>query len=115
MAFVVTDNCILCKYTDCVEVCPVNCFFQEDELLVIHPEVCIDCEACVPECPVDAIMTDTDADQKWIDRNANGDFSEDKRVSEKGRFSKSFILHWPVNPNLFNSKIVNLKLKNHKT
>jgi len=55
MAFVVDDNCIKCKYTDCVEVCPVDCFREGENMLVIDPEECIDCSLCVPECPIDAI------------------------------------------------------------
>ena len=58
MTFVVTDSCLKCKYTDCVEVCPVDCFYEGDEYLVIHPDECIDCALCVPECPVDAIVAD---------------------------------------------------------
>ncbi len=56
MAFVVTDNCIKCKYTDCVEVCPVDCFHEGPNTLVIDPDECIDCTLCEPECPVEAIM-----------------------------------------------------------
>lgn len=59
MTFVVTDNCIKCKFTDCVPVCPVDAFHEGDNFLVIHPEVCIDCGLCVPECPADAIFQDT--------------------------------------------------------
>ncbi len=55
MTFVVTDNCIRCKYTDCVEVCPVDCFREGPNFLVIDPDECIDCELCVPECPAEAI------------------------------------------------------------
>jgi ferredoxin len=55
MAFVVTDNCRGCRYTDCVEVCPVDCFHGDDQMLYIDPAVCIDCSACVPACPVEAI------------------------------------------------------------
>jgi NAD-dependent dihydropyrimidine dehydrogenase PreA subunit len=51
MTFVVTDNCIKCKYTDCVEVCPVDCFYEGPNFLVIHPDECIDCALCEPECP----------------------------------------------------------------
>jgi len=58
MTFVVTDSCLKCKYTDCVEVCPVDCFYEGDEYLVIHPDECIDCALCVPECPVEAIVAD---------------------------------------------------------
>ena len=59
MAFVVCDPCRDCKYTDCVIVCPCECFYQDDTQLYIHSTDCIDCEACVPECPVEAIFADT--------------------------------------------------------
>ena len=58
MTFVVTESCIRCKYTDCVEVCPVECFHAGELMLVINPDECIDCNLCVPECPVDAIYPD---------------------------------------------------------
>ncbi len=66
MTFVVTEACIKCKYTDCVEVCPVDCFHEGPNFLVIDPEECIDCTLCEPECPVDAIYADDDvpADQQ---------------------------------------------------
>lgn len=73
MTFVVTDSCIRCKYTDCVEVCPVDCFREGDKFLVIDPDECIDCNLCVPECPVDAIFNEDDVpdDQKhFIQLNA---------------------------------------------
>lgn len=60
MAFVVIDNCIKCKYTDCVEVCPVDCFREGPNMLVIDPDECIDCNLCVPECPIDAIYAEDD-------------------------------------------------------
>lgn len=60
MTFVVTESCIKCKYTDCVEVCPVDCFHEGPNFLVIDPEECIDCTLCEPECPVDAIMSEDD-------------------------------------------------------
>jgi ferredoxin len=60
MTFVVTDSCIRCKYTDCVEVCPVDCFREGAHFLVIDPDECIDCNLCVPECPVDAIYAEDD-------------------------------------------------------
>jgi len=56
MTFIVTESCIRCKYTDCVEACPVDCFHEGPNFLVIDPEVCIDCAACVVECPVEAIF-----------------------------------------------------------
>lgn len=58
MAFVVTESCIRCKYTDCVEVCPVDCFREGPNFLAIDPDECIDCALCEPECPVNAIMTE---------------------------------------------------------
>jgi ferredoxin len=60
MTFVVTENCIKCKYTDCVEVCPVDCFPEGPNFLVIDPEECIDCTLCEPECPVEAIFAEDD-------------------------------------------------------
>ena len=60
MTFVVTESCIKCKYTDCVEVCPVDCFYEGPNFLVIHPDECIDCALCEPECPVDAIVSEDD-------------------------------------------------------
>ncbi|MCH9644473.1 MAG: ferredoxin family protein [Gammaproteobacteria bacterium] len=60
MTFVVIDKCIKCKYTDCVEVCPVDCFREGPNMLVIDPDECIDCNLCVPECPIDAIFAEDD-------------------------------------------------------
>jgi ferredoxin len=60
MTFVVTENCIKCKFTDCVEVCPVDCFYEGPNFLVIHPDECIDCGLCEPECPAKAIVSEDD-------------------------------------------------------
>ena len=60
MTYVVTDNCIKCKYMDCIEVCPVDCFYEGENMLVIHPDECIDCGVCEPECPADAIKKGED-------------------------------------------------------
>ena len=60
MTFVVTENCIKCKYTDCVEVCPVDCFHEGPNFLAIDPEECIDCTLCEPECPAEAIFAEDD-------------------------------------------------------
>ncbi len=71
MTYVVTDNCIRCKYTDCVEVCPVDCFYEGETMLVINPDECIDCGVCEPECPAEAIKPDSQADvQRWLALNA---------------------------------------------
>ena len=81
MTFVVTEKCIKCKYTDCVEVCPVDCFHEGPNFLVIDPEECIDCNLCVPECPIDAIFPEDELpedQQEFLEINA--------KLSEK----------WPV-------------------
>jgi len=67
MTFVVTDNCIRCKYTDCVEVCPVDCFHEGPNFLVIDPEECIDCTLCEPECPAEAIFSEDDLPEELQD------------------------------------------------
>ena len=70
MTYLVTDNCIKCKYTDCVEVCPVDCFYEGETMLVIHPDECIDCGVCEPECPADAIKPDTEPGlEHWLEVN----------------------------------------------
>lgn len=81
MTFVVTESCIRCKYMDCVEVCPVDCFHEGQSVLVIDPEECIDCNLCVPECPVDAIYPDEELPE---DQQAFLEFNA--RMSQK----------WPV-------------------
>jgi ferredoxin len=60
MTYVVVEACIKCKYMDCVEVCPVDCFYEGANMLIIHPDECIDCGVCEPECPIDAIKPDTE-------------------------------------------------------
>ena len=72
MTYVVTENCIKCKYMDCVEVCPVDCFYEGENMLVIHPDECIDCGVCEPECPADAIKPDTEPGlEQWLRLNAD--------------------------------------------
>ena len=66
MTYIVKDECIKCKHTDCVEVCPVDCFYEGENMLVINPDECIDCGVCEPECPIDAIKADTDENVKGI-------------------------------------------------
>ncbi len=70
MTYIVNDKCIGCKFTDCVEVCPVDCFYEGENMLVINPDECIDCGVCEPECPADAIQPDTeDGTAKWVEFN----------------------------------------------
>lgn len=78
MTFLVVDNCVKCKHTDCVTVCPVDCFYEGPNFLAINPDECIDCGVCQPECPADAIRPDTDDSidvARWLDINT--------RLSEK--------------------------------
>jgi len=65
MTFVITEQCIKCKYTDCVEVCPADCFYEGPNFLVIHPDECIDCALCEPECPVNAIYSEDDLPEHY--------------------------------------------------
>jgi ferredoxin len=67
MTYVVTEPCVKCKFTDCVDVCPVDCFVEGENFLAINPDECIDCGACVPECPVEAIYEETEVPAKWAD------------------------------------------------
>lgn len=104
MAFVVTESCIKCKYTDCVEVCPVDCFYEGPDFLVIHPDECIDCALCEPECPIDAIEPDTNANteemllvnkeysEKWPNISKKKDPLPDWESfkDEKDKFNKYF-------------------------
>jgi ferredoxin len=83
MAFVVQEQCVKCKYGDCVEVCPVECFYEGPDMLYINPDECIDCDACAPACPVLAIVSGDDADPKWTEINAKFEYTEDKRRSAK--------------------------------
>lgn len=71
MTYVVNDGCIKCKHMDCVEVCPVDCFYEGENMLVINPDECIDCGVCEPECPADAITPDNvDGADRWVEFNA---------------------------------------------
>ena len=70
MTYIVNDKCIKCKLMDCVEVCPVDCFYEGENMHVIKPDECIDCGVCEPECPIDAIEPDTNVEaSKWIAHN----------------------------------------------
>ena len=70
MTYVVDEKCIKCKLMDCVEVCPVDCFYEGENMLVIHPDECIDCGVCEPECPIEAIHSDTEEKmEKWVEIN----------------------------------------------
>ena len=85
MAHIVTQPCVGCRYTDCVVVCPVECFYEGEKMLYIHPEECIDCEACVAECPVEAIFHEDNVPEEWknyIEMNAEM-ASKTKVITEK--------------------------------
>lgn len=86
MTFVVTDNCIKCKYTDCVEVCPVDCFYEGPNFLTIDPDECIDCALCEPECPAQAIFSEDEVpagQEKFIELNAElADEWRDNNITE---------------------------------
>ena len=71
MTYLVNDNCVICKHMTCVEVCPVDCFYEGKNMLVINPDECIDCGVCVPECPVDAIIEEGSDDGTWMKWNSN--------------------------------------------
>ena len=104
MTFVVTDSCIKCKFTDCVEVCPVDCFYEGENMLVIHPDECIDCGVCEPECPVEAIKPDTEKGlEQWVELNRvyadqwpnitskkDAPIDADKYRDEKGKLETHF-------------------------
>lgn len=90
MTYVVTEPCNDCKYTDCCVVCPVDCFYQDDKMLYIDPEDCINCEACVLECPVEAIFAEENTPSKWqsyiqlnADRSADLKAKDDTNITEK--------------------------------
>lgn len=84
MAHVVTSKCVACKFTDCVEVCPVACFYELDNQLVIHPDECIDCTACVSVCPVEAIYAEADLP---VEFHANTEFNavQSKQIKADGK------------------------------
>ncbi len=104
MTYIVNEACIKCKYMDCVEVCPVDCFYEGENMLVIHPDECIDCGVCEPECPPEAILPDTEPGaDAWLEMNR--DYSEtwpvitrkgeapadaDKFRDVEGKFEKFF-------------------------
>jgi|TARA_B100000929_G_scaffold7719_1_gene6445 ferredoxin len=107
MTYIVKDECIRCKLMDCVDVCPVDCFYEGENMLVIHPDECIDCGVCEPECPVDAIVADTNYQEndkeKWLKINEkyskiwpniaekkNPPQDADKFRDEKDKFDKYF-------------------------
>jgi ferredoxin len=78
MTYVVAEPCVKCKYTDCVDVCPVDCFYEGENFLVIHPDECIDCGACVPECPTEAIFSEDDLPEKWAEyKDLNAKLAEE--------------------------------------
>ena len=100
MTFIVGENCIKCKHTDCVEVCPVDCFYEGPNMLVIHPDECIDCALCEPECPVDAIYADDELpeDQKEF-LELNAELSEKWEVITEMKDALPESEEWANKPN----------------
>ena len=105
MTYVVTDACIQCKYMDCVEVCPVDCFYEGENMLVINPSECIDCGVCEPECPAEAILPDTESGlEQWLELNTKylgrmaqhhreeGPAGRRRRVQGRGRQVRQVLL-----------------------
>lgn len=85
MTHVVTEKCVKCKYTDCVSVCPVDCFYEMKNMLIINPDECIDCGVCIDECPIKAISSDVDENedvQFWINI-ARNNIKHSKRITQK--------------------------------
>ena len=101
MTHVVVENCIKCKHTDCVKVCPVDCFYEGPNFLAINPDECIDCGVCIPECPVDAIKVDTDKEypdlQYWL--NLNKELSREWKVITKQKAPLPDASEWKDKPN----------------
>lgn len=100
MAFVVTENCIKCKFTDCVEVCPVDCFHEGPNFLVIDPEECIDCTLCEPECPADAIFSEDDLPEEMQHFKAlNAELSKNWPVITQSQTPNDDAESWNGKPN----------------
>ena len=100
MTFVVGENCIKCKHTDCVEVCPVDCFYEGPNMLVINPDECIDCALCEPECPVDAIYADDElpeGQQEFLE--INQELSEKWKVITEMKDALPDAEEWANKPN----------------
>ena len=101
MTYIVNDKCIKCKLMDCVEVCPVDCFYEGENMLVIHPDECIDCGVCEPECPIEAIHSDTEDNmEKWIE--INKEYSEQWPVITKKKDPPKDSDQWKEISNKFN-------------
>lgn len=100
MTHLVTENCIKCKHTDCVSVCPVDCFYEGPNFLVINPDECIDCGVCIPECPVDAIVADNDTNTNiplWLEINTR--LSNKWPVITKKKLALPDAEEWKDKPN----------------
>jgi ferredoxin len=95
MAYVVAEPCVNCKYTDCVTVCPVECFYEAENILYIHPDECIDCGACVPECPVQAIFPADEVPAEWTHWTA---INRQETVDNVGKWPKITEKKAPLGP-----------------
>jgi len=91
MTYVVCEPCVKCKYGDCVDVCPVDCFYQGEDMLYINPDECIDCDACVRACPAEAIFIDDEVPEKWsayTQINADFPYADSTPVTSKSDVTK---------------------------
>ena len=100
MTFVVGEQCIKCKHTDCVEVCPVDCFYEGPNFLVIHPDECIDCALCESECPVDAIYSEDELpEDQQVFMELNAELAEVWPVITEMKESPADAEEWEMKPN----------------
>jgi ferredoxin len=118
MTYVVNDKCIKCKLTDCVEVCPVDCFYEGENMLVINPDECIDCGVCEPECPINAIEPDTnDGAEKHV-LNLIKNYLRCGQLSPKRKILYQIgknLRTWKTNWTNITMKIQVLEIKNNYT
>ena len=111
MTYVVTEKCVDCKFTSCVSVCPVDAFHETPDRLYINPETCIDCNACMDECPVEAIYPDMDVPdelQEWIELNENEDFRVQLVSQKKHLKDRSALIPTQISDSIYRIPSISL-------